>query len=90
MHLQFLGHPIANDQSYGGQILNEGEYYIEEDFANSYANLEEGGKRTFIKVWLHSFKYVFGDIKVKTEVPYWAKEEFLVAPKGQGGFLSNP
>ena len=55
-----LGFPIANDQMYGFKdrcILNDGgERLKEELFENSYQNDEEG-KKGFLKIWLHAYRY---------------------------------
>lgn len=64
VHLQSLGFPIANDQMYGGTVLN----YMEKDpkavaldskdFANSFQT-DEGGTsmKMFVVLWLHAYKY---------------------------------
>ena len=60
VHLKKLGYPIANDQMYGFKdrcILNDGEEPLPEDlFKNSYQNDEEG-KKNFLKLWLHAYRY---------------------------------
>lgn len=40
-------------------------------FENSYQNKEEGGKKEFLVLWLHAYKYSYDDIVVKTEPPQW-------------------
>lgn len=41
-------------------------------FENSYQDKEEGGKKLFLVLWLHAYKYIFKEIKVKTKKPEWA------------------
>ena len=52
--------PIANDQVYGGDILNDGkdkESEWKEEFDKSSTNNEGPGaeKRMFLMLWLHAF-----------------------------------
>jgi len=75
VHLEKLGYPIANDQTYGGKVKNDGKMQMEKAwFDNSYQNKEEGGKKEFLILWLHAYKYTYEDLKVKTDVPEWAKK----------------
>jgi hypothetical protein len=69
--------PIANDQVYGGDILNDGkdkEIEWKEEFDKSSTNNEGPGaeKRMFMMLWLHAYQYKFKDIQVQTKVPEWA------------------
>jgi hypothetical protein len=60
--------PIANDQVYGGVVLNDGSGLEEAwgpDFEGCYEN-EEGNGRMFLSLWLHAFRYSFNDIIVET------------------------
>ena len=59
---------------YGGNILNSGDssQINEEDFINSYQNDEATGKKLFIILWLHAYKYTYKDLTVETDVPDWA------------------
>ena len=41
-------------------------------FENSYQNKEEGGKKEFLILWLHAYKYVYEELEVKTKLPLWA------------------
>lgn len=60
MHLAKLGYPIANDLVYGGSIKNDGEMKIEPEwFDNAYGQKEEGGKKEFLVLWLHAYKYKY-------------------------------
>lgn len=60
---------------YGGKIINEGkeDQFNMDDFANAYQNDKETGKRMFIKLWLHAYKYTFKDITIKSPKPKWVK-----------------
>lgn len=104
VHLQYLGYPIANDQMYGyerndkGQItgphpiiLNDGRKPLDDElFANSYENKDVEGKKQFMSLWLHAYRYIIppeihgGDIdeplKVKSRKPDWATPEFNFKP----------
>ena len=60
VHLKSLGMPIANDQVYGGDILNDGkgkEVEWKDEFDKASTNKEGPGAetRTFLMLWLHSF-----------------------------------
>ena len=70
-----MGFPIANDQTYGGQIINQttSTKYSSEDFSKSYENDDKEGKKMFIKLWLHAYKYFHSNIKVKTNIPDWVQ-----------------
>ena len=80
VHLKSLGYPIANDQAYGGSLLNDGldEQFKEDDFKNSYQNEEATGKKKFVILWLHAFQYTYKDLTVITDVPKWAKTDFVL------------
>ncbi len=41
-------------------------------FQNSYQDKEEGGKKLFLILWLHAYKYIYKELKVKTPAPKWA------------------
>lgn len=76
VHLAKLGFPIANDQTYGGQIKNDGKMQLKPEwFENSYQNKEEGGKKEFLVLWLHAFKYTYDELSVETAIPEWALPE---------------
>lgn len=45
--------------------------FDEKLFENSYQDKEEGGKKLFLMLWLHAYKYSYGDLVVKTKVPLW-------------------
>ena len=66
---------------YGGDIINSGDpnEFKEEDFMNSYQNEEATGKKLFVIIWLHAFKYTYNDLVVQTDVPNWAKKDFKLA-----------
>ena len=75
MHLQYLGYPIANDQQYGGTVINENKptQYDVTDFENSYQNKDSAGKKMFVKLWLHAARYKYRDITVETPPPEWTQ-----------------
>ena len=56
---------------YGGNIINTGdpEEFRREDFTNSYQNAEAIGKKLFVTLWLHAFKYTYNDLTVETPKP---------------------
>ena len=64
---------------YGGDIINSGdpEEFRMQDFANSYQNEEATGKKLFVILWLHAFKYTYNDLTVETAKPSWAEESFV-------------
>jgi 23S rRNA-/tRNA-specific pseudouridylate synthase len=67
VHLQKIGYPIANDQIYGGNVLNDGlDRFDEKLFSNSYENSEQAGKKMFLILWLHAYRYTYKETKVKT------------------------
>ena len=45
--------------------------YSEADFENSYQNKESSGKKMFVKLWLHAYKYSYREITVKNVAPEW-------------------
>lgn len=51
---------------------------------NSYQNVEATGKKLFVKLWLHAYRYRYKDLKVKTEVPKWATTQFEIQSKTNG------
>ena len=62
---------------YGGNVINFGDdpnnvALKQEDFVNAYQNSDATGKKMFVVLWLHAFKYTHRDIAVKTPVPKWA------------------
>ena len=74
--MKSLGFPIANDQIYGGDVKNDGKTKLDPEwFENSYQNKEEGGKKEFLMLWLHAYKYTYGDLTVKTPKPEWTETE---------------
>ena len=82
MHLQYLGHPIANDKAYGGKYLNNAgkEEFTEEDFASFFEDTQEieGKDKMFLILWLHAYKYTYRELIVKTRVPIWATDKFAI------------
>jgi len=101
VHLQHLGYPIANDQMYSASksgsnveetrapILNYGlKPYPSRLFDNAYQNEQQGGKKGFMQLWLHAYRYTIpheiwgekeddkGELKVKTGKPNWALETY--------------
>ena len=87
VHLKHLGYPIANDQMYGtNAIMNDGlDDFNEDDFKNSYQNDQQDGKKTFLTLWLHAYKYKipkdqgFGDdLKIKSPKPKWSDKGYKV------------
>ena len=85
VHLKALGYPIANDQMYGGDIINSGdpEEFRREDFANSYQNEEATGKKLFVILWLHAFKYTYNDLTVETPKPKWSETSFELSQQAE-------
>merc|ERR1711981_1047880 len=94
VHLMSLGHPIANDQMYGEYkgllpITNDGkEQPPAAMFHNSYENKEVDGKKNFMSLWLHAYRYTVpaevtgGDgMKVKSKKPEWALQTFKFVPQ---------
>jgi 23S rRNA-/tRNA-specific pseudouridylate synthase len=74
--LKSLGFPIANDQIYGGNIKNDGTLQLKPEwFENSYQNTEEAGKKEFLILWLHAYRYKYEDVLVKTELPDWVTDD---------------
>ena len=69
---------------YGGSIQNEGidDQFRSEDFVNSYQNEEATGKKQFIILWLHAYKYTYKQLTVETDVPHWARPEYRL-PKSK-------
>lgn len=62
---------------YGGTLINDGKLKLDDDmFSKSYQNDEEEGNKKFLILWLHAYKYLYNDIKVKTKIPDWAKNDF--------------
>jgi hypothetical protein len=62
---------------YGGSVVNFGNndkntQLKEQDFVNSYQNDDATGKKMFVVLWLHAYKYCYRDIVAKTSVPDWA------------------
>jgi len=73
-------------------VINEGGKPFDQSlFSNSYQNEEQGGKKDFIKLWLHAYCYTLpagygfedqngtidGQFKVKTELPKWARTDYV-------------
>ena len=73
VHLQYLGYPIANDQKYGGDIINSGDpnQFKRADFMNTNLDNDATNQKLFVILWLHAFKYTYKDITVETKAPEW-------------------
>ena len=63
---------------YGGNVINEGNsnQFKDEDFRNSYQNEGATGKKQFVVLWLHAYKYTYKDLTVTTDVPKWAAKDY--------------
>jgi 23S rRNA-/tRNA-specific pseudouridylate synthase len=71
VHLQSIGHPIANDSKYGGEVFND----MSEEVKNSDLC---NGKEKCMKFWLHAYSYEFKDKIYRTTIPKWAEEEYTI------------
>ena len=51
---------------YGGNIVNEGDpnKFKADDFKNSYQNEEATGKKQFVILWLHAYRYSYKNLVV--------------------------
>ena len=63
---------------YGGKVINTGDpvQFKKEHFVNSYQNEDVSGKKQFVMLWLHAYKYAYKTLTVETELPEWARLEF--------------
>lgn len=66
-------------------ISNDGKKQLAAElFKNSYENKEVDGKKNFMSLWLHAYRYIVpkevsggtDSLKVKTKKPDWALESF--------------
>jgi hypothetical protein len=71
-------------------ILNDGtEPFLDDDFKNSYQNEQADGKKNFMMLWLHAYRYTIPafmgndavnedekPLKVKTAKPKWTDPEW--------------
>lgn len=84
VHLTSLGHPIANDSNYGGEIFNGLKLREEEEKTDSdikYKPYPEIVTNTCLKFWLHAWEYRYKDQVLRTELPEWATKEYVVGKK---------
>lgn len=76
MHLEAIGHPIANDVAYGGKYRNNGidELFSLDDFEGLFQNEKlEGKDNLFLILWLHAYKYTYKNITARTKMPVWTE-----------------
>ncbi|CAI2371469.1 unnamed protein product [Moneuplotes crassus] len=82
VHLKSIGHPIANDPKYGGELFNDIpdlpsiDEEAKEDPSDPYTpKLIEG---MCLKIWLHAYEYTFKGKCYSTELPDWATQEYKI------------
>ena len=90
LHLQAIGHPIANDSAYvHHQIHNlreaDGNTMREKDWREQYHwdfddtcddCINPKGDPLEDSIWLHAWKYSYNEKQWMTEKPSWALESF--------------
>ena len=85
-------------------INDGGKPYSDEIFSNSYQNDQQDGKKNFLMLWLHAYKYTVPefmandgqegdeeqDLVIKTEKPVWVKEEYEFKQWREDGEKKSP
>ena len=63
-------------------IHNDGGPQLDDSlFKNSYQNDQQDGKKNFLKLWLHAYKYTLPEeygLSIENPKPDWAKEDYKI------------
>ena len=84
IHLRYLGFPIANDPCYGGIIYNDLEEIDSSEYNEFKERFKENNNKLSVsdtfsyKIWLHAWKYKFGEYNFETKRPNWSLDNYII------------
>ena len=78
VHLKSLGFPIANDPWYGGEVFNDIKDINDDIEENDFFDQNE---IKCFRIWLHAWSYKYNNLEFLSEIPEWAKKEYVIKHK---------